>query len=81
MPFPLPGDLSDPEIQPTSLASPELAGRFFTTEPPGEEQRAITNSSRKKETAEPKWKSSSIVEPDMEQLTGSKLGKEYGKAV
>ena len=26
------GDLSDPGIE---LASPELAGRFFTTEPPG----------------------------------------------
>ena len=34
-------DLSDPGIQPTSLASPELAGRFSTTEPPGEEQRQL----------------------------------------
>ena len=32
LPFPPPGDLSDPEIEP---ASPALAGRFFTTEPPG----------------------------------------------
>ena len=32
MPFPSPGDLPDPGIQPTSLA---LAGGFFTTEPPG----------------------------------------------
>ena len=30
--FPSPGDLSDPGIEP---ASPELAGRFLTTEPPG----------------------------------------------
>ena len=30
--FPSPGDLLDPGIEP---ASPELAGRFFTTEPPG----------------------------------------------
>ena len=29
--FPSPGDLSDPGTEPTSL---ELAGRFFTTEPP-----------------------------------------------
>ena len=32
MSFPSPGDLSDTEIKPTS---PELAGRLFTTEPPG----------------------------------------------
>ena len=31
MPFPTPGDLPDPGIEPTSLASPALAGRFFTT--------------------------------------------------
>ena len=33
--FPPPGDLHNPEIEPTSLASPALAGRFFTTAPPG----------------------------------------------
>ena len=32
LPFPTPGDLSDPGIKPES---PALAGRFFTTEPPG----------------------------------------------
>ena len=32
LPFPSPGDLPDPGIE---LASPALAGRFFTTEPPG----------------------------------------------
>ena len=31
LPFPSPRDLPDPEIEP---ASPILAGRFFTTEPP-----------------------------------------------
>ena len=31
VPFPFPGDLLDPEIKPTSLASPALAGEFFTT--------------------------------------------------
>ena len=35
LPFPPPGDLPDPEIEPTSLASPALAGGFFTTAPPG----------------------------------------------
>ena len=29
--FPSPGDLPNPEIQPVSLASPALGGRFFTT--------------------------------------------------
>ena len=32
LPFPFPGDLSDPSIEPMS---PVLAGGFFTTAPPG----------------------------------------------
>ena len=32
LPFPSPGDLPNPGIEP---ASPAWAGRFFTTEPPG----------------------------------------------
>ena len=35
LPFPSPGDFPDPGIEPKSLISPALAGRFFTTEPPG----------------------------------------------
>ena len=31
LPFPTPGDLLDSGIEPMSLASPALAGRFFTT--------------------------------------------------
>lgn len=31
VPFPAPGDLPDPGIEPSSLRSPALAGRFFTT--------------------------------------------------
>ena len=31
VPFPTPGDVLDPGIEPVSLASPALAGRFFTT--------------------------------------------------
>ena len=34
-PFPAPGDLPDPGIKCVSLGSPELAGGFFTTVPPG----------------------------------------------
>ena len=32
LPFPSPGDIPDPEIEPTA---PALAGRFFTAAPPG----------------------------------------------
>ena len=35
LPFPIPGDLPDPDIEPASLASPALAGGFFTNGPPG----------------------------------------------
>ena len=31
LPCPPPGDLPNPEIKPTSLVSPAVAGRFFTT--------------------------------------------------
>ena len=33
LPFPVPGHLPDPGIELVSLASPALAGRFFTTVP------------------------------------------------
>ena len=35
LPCHLPGDLPNPVIEPGSPVSPALAGRFFTTEPPG----------------------------------------------
>ena len=31
LPFPSPGDLPNPEIEPMSLMSPALAGGFFTS--------------------------------------------------
>ena len=31
LPFPSPGDLSNPGIKPSSLMFPTLAGRYFTT--------------------------------------------------
>ena len=34
LPFPSPGDLPNPGIESVSLASPALAGGFFTAEPP-----------------------------------------------
>ena len=33
LPFPSPGDLPDPEIEPASPVSPALADGFFTTKP------------------------------------------------
>ena len=35
LPFPPPADLPDPGIESSSLEYPALAGRFFTTGPPG----------------------------------------------
>ena len=35
LPFPTPGDLPDPGVEPVFPAPPALAGRFFTTEPMG----------------------------------------------
>ena len=41
LPFPSPGDLPDPGIEP---ASPELAGGFFTTKTPGKPEKGGTLS-------------------------------------
>ena len=38
LPFPLPGCLTDPRIEPMSPMAPALAGRFFTTELSGTPQ-------------------------------------------
>ena len=36
LPFPSPGNLPNPGMEPISLMSPALASGFFTTMPPGE---------------------------------------------
>ena len=38
LPFPPPGDLPDPGIEPVS---PAFADRFFTTEPPGKPHQGV----------------------------------------
>ena len=43
LPCPPPGDLPDSGIKPASPASPELADRFFTTEPPGKSICLVTS--------------------------------------
>ena len=42
--FPPPRDLHNPGIEPMSLAPPALAGRFFTTAPPGKPSKSISGS-------------------------------------
>ena len=41
LPFPSPGDLPDPGMELVSPVAPALAGRFFTTEPPGRSYNTI----------------------------------------
>ena len=43
LPFPPPGDLSNPGIKPASPEGPALSGRFFTTEPPGKPKNIFAN--------------------------------------
>ena len=41
LPFPIPGNLLDPGIEPTSPASPELKDGFFTAEPPRKSKLSV----------------------------------------
>ena len=41
LPFPSPGDLPHPGMEPSSPVSSALSGGFFTTEPPGKPIRNI----------------------------------------
>ena len=43
LPFPSWGNLLDPGIEPTSPASPSLAGRFFIAEPPGKPYKGFAD--------------------------------------
>ena len=43
LPLPSPGDLPDPGIEPAFLASPALAGGFFTTEPSEKPRFSVYN--------------------------------------
>ena len=46
LPFPPPGDLPDPGIEPTSLMSPALTGRFFTSSATWEALAAALDSNK-----------------------------------
>ena len=41
LPFPTPGDLPNPGIEPTYPTAPAATGRFFTTEPPGKPMGSV----------------------------------------
>ena len=67
LPFPSPGDLLEPGIEPASPTSPALAGRPFTAEPPGKPQTENSGTqisevhSKGCEGCEVKWASGSIT--------------------
>ena len=44
LPFPSPEDRPDPGLKPKALESPDLAGKFFTAEPPGKPLSTDTNN-------------------------------------
>ena len=61
LPFPPPGDLPDPGIEPQTPASPALAGQFFTTASPGRValRRSLMVAQEPKETP-----GSSVLRPE-----------------
>ena len=75
LPFPSPGDLPDSGIEPVSLVSPALAGRFFTTEPPGKSNSGLGSIQRCKKGHQ-RWvvpadpPSPEILEPSLGLRTG-----------
>ena len=56
LPFHSPGNLPDPEIKPASLMSPALAGRFFTTVPPGKLPTCVVIMNSHKSTLRETWR-------------------------
>ena len=56
LPFPTPGFLPDAGIKPVSLASPSLAGGFFTTAPLGKPQLLYSLPQMQTQATSPKVK-------------------------
>ena len=56
LPFHPPGNLPDPEMKPASLVSPALAGRFFTTVPPGKLPTCVVIINSHKSTLRETWR-------------------------
>ena len=59
-----PGDLPNPGIQLTSLASPTFAGWFFTTSTTWEDQKITYKESNAKKTQKTKKQSQSLYKHD-----------------
>ena len=55
LPFPTPGDLPDPRIEPVSLMSPAFAGGFFTTSAPWEAQSNTNAYQKYRPNIEASW--------------------------
>ena len=55
VPFPVPGELPDPDIKPASLASPAMAGGFFTTVPPGKPEGTIFEPNARRVLGKGSW--------------------------
>ena len=53
LPFPSPGDLTNPGIEHTSPVSPPLAGRFFTMVPPGKPHLKESRMQKQNKTKNP----------------------------
>ena len=70
LPFPSPGDLPNPGIEPTSLESPASAGRFLATVPPGKPFRLKSPEVRAQIFAEPR--------PDVSGSAGDRDGLSRG---
>ena len=74
MPFPSPGDLPNPGIEPTS---PALAGRFFTTEPPGKPSNTVLELSILSSLYFYKPKTSLLKKKSIQFLKGSENKKRF----
>ena len=68
LPFPSPGDLPDPGIEPASPQAPALLGRFFTAEPPGKPSLGL------KKFYEHRWEKWQMFKPQhFEKMAGFRL--------
>ena len=72
LPFPTPRDLPDPEIETASLASPALAGGFFTTVPIGKLYTYILEKAMATHSGTLAWRIPWTEEPGRLQSMGSR---------
>ena len=74
LPFPSPEDLLYPGIIPLSPMSPALAGRFFTTEPPGKPNISLKKTALLEEELNCfKWENKSGLGIQEQQISNSKV--------